>query len=63
MTLARKYKLKTTAKIFQRFGKDLGIQVTPDKRISFKGTGYKRATSISTVGAVTREPLMSLEKV
>lgn len=38
LTLARKFKLKTLKKVFDKFGKDLGSSVNEDTRISrYKG--------------------------
>jgi hypothetical protein len=61
--LARKFKLKTLASVFSKFGKDLGYNVDKDKRISFISTKYTRATHIAKAVNTSQDPLKSIDKV
>lgn len=63
LTLARKFKLKTTAKAFEKFKKDLGYYVDENKRISFMDISYTRAKSIAKAVQIDQEPLKNIEKV
>jgi hypothetical protein len=63
LTLARKFKLKTLAKTFEKFGKDLGYNVDKERRISFINISYTRATNIAKVVGIRLDPLKSIEKV
>jgi hypothetical protein len=61
--LARKFKLKTAAKAFAKFKKDLGYDVNKDKRISFIDTAYAKATNIAKAVGVNQDPLKNIEVV
>lgn len=63
LTLARKFKLKTLAKVFEKFGKDLGYKVNADTRISFIEIRYTRASNIAKVVNIRQNPLKSIDKV
>jgi group II intron reverse transcriptase/maturase len=63
LTLARKFKLKTLANTFKEFGKDLGVRLSEDKRISFVDIKYKAAINIAKAVAITKDPLKNLEEV
>lgn len=63
LTLARKFKLKTTAKAFEKFKKDLGYDISEEKRISFIDISYTKAKNIAKAVQGEQEPLKSLEKV
>lgn len=51
------------AKVFGKFGKDLGYDVNKDNRISFIDTRYTKATNIAKAVVVNQDPLQSIEKV
>ena len=63
LTLARKFKLKTLAKTFKKFGKDLGYDVNKDTRISFIDIKYTKAINIAKTANVPQDPLKNIEKV
>jgi len=63
LTLARKFKLKTLAKVFGKFRKDLGYDIDKDKRISFIDISYVKATNIAKAESINKDPLKSIEKV
>ncbi len=63
LTLARKFKLKTLAKAFQMFGKDLGYDVETGKRISFVDISYTAAKNIAKVVTISTDPLKNIEVV
>src|SRR6186713_51061 len=63
MTLAKKFRLKTIAKVFRRFGKDLGYDVNKETRLSFADIAYTKATNIAKPGNTTQDPLKNIEKV
>ena len=60
LTLAKKFKLKTLAKTFRKFGKDLGYNVDRERRVSFIDISYTRATNIAKVGGIRLDPLKSI---
>ena len=61
--MARKFKLKTVALAFTKYGKDLGYQINKDKRVSFISIVYAKATAMTQTMEITKDPLKSLEKV
>jgi len=63
MTLAKKFRLKTIAKVFRKFGKDLGYDVNKETRLSFADIAYTKATNIAKPGNTTQDPLKNIEKV
>lgn len=63
LTLAKKFKLKTLAKTFNKFGKDLGYDVNKSNRISFNSIKYTRAINIAKIYQVNQDPLQNIEKV
>ena len=62
LTLARKFKYKSMRQVFKKFHKDLGVDISKDKRISFVDIAYKSAINISKAINITQEPLKNLEK-
>ena len=63
LTLAKKLKLRTLAAVFRKFGRDLGVNVNEDKRISFIDIKYRTAINIAKTVNITQDPLKNLEKV
>lgn len=67
LTLARKYKLKTLRKVYQRFGKDLGVTIKVDeeeeKRVSIFSPKNLSKRNIKEGTNPTTDPLQDLEKV
>lgn len=63
LTLARKFKLKTAAKAFEKFNKDLGYNVDKDKRISFIDIRYAKGLNIANAASINQHPLNKIEKV
>lgn len=63
LTLARKFKLKTTAKVFEKFNKDLGYNAGEDKRISFISISYAKAVNIAKAVKPNLDPIKSIESV
>jgi hypothetical protein len=63
LTLARKYKLRTMRKVFKKFGKDLGVNIGKDRRISFIDISYNPAINIARSVGATQEPLKNLNKI
>lgn len=61
--MTRKFKLKTLAKTFEEFGRDLGYNVNEGKRISFIDISYTRTMNIAKVIDMKSDPLKSIEKV
>ena len=51
------------AKVFGKFGKDLGYDVNKDNRISFISTAYSKAINIAKAVTVNQDPLQNIEKV
>lgn len=63
LTLAKKFKLKTLAKVFNKFGKDLGYEINPKNRITFIDIKYTKAINIAKSTKVNVDPLQNIEKV
>jgi group II intron reverse transcriptase/maturase len=63
LTLARKFKLKTAAKAFEKFNKDLGFDIDKDKRISFIGISYAKAVNIAKATTMDQDPIKSIDTV
>jgi len=63
LTLARKFKLKTLAKTFRKFNKDLGYNTDKEERITFLDIAYTKATNIAKAVKVNHEPLKNIERV
>ena len=61
--MARKFKLRTVAMVFTKFGEDLGYQVNKDRRVSFISIEYVKAAVMTQIIESTKDPLKSLEKV
>lgn len=62
LTLALKFKLKTMAKVFEKFNKDLGYNVG-DNRISFIDISYAKATNIAKATKTNQDPMKNIETV
>lgn len=62
LTLARKYKLRTIAKAFGKFGKDLGYTTEKEIRTSFISIAYTKAANIGKAVKVLQDPLKDIEK-
>jgi hypothetical protein len=63
LTLARKFKLKTMAKVFRKFNRDLGYDIDENKRVSFLDISYTRAINIAKAVKIVQDPLKDIEKV
>jgi group II intron reverse transcriptase/maturase len=57
LTLARKFKLTTLAKVFEKFNRDLGYNADKDKRISFINISYSKATNVAKAVNTNQDPL------
>lgn len=55
--------MKTLAKVFGKFGKDLGYDVNKDNRISFINITYTRAINIAKAVTIKQDPFQNTEKV
>lgn len=62
LTLARKFKLRTVAKAFEKFGMDLGHTTEKKIRTSFISIAYTKATNIGKAVKVSQDPLKDIEK-
>jgi hypothetical protein len=51
------------AKVFGKFGKDLGYDVNKDNRISFIDITYTKAINIAKAVIVNQDPLQNIEKI
>ena len=68
LTLARKFKIKTLAKIFQKLGKDLGCDIElksgENKRVSiFKPVDFTKKSIIATGAIGSKDPFAEIDKV
>lgn len=63
MTLARKFKLKTVAKAFEKFSKDLGCNIGKDTRVSFISIAYAKAINIAKAAAPSQDPIKNIESI
>jgi len=63
LTLARKFKLGTLAKTFEKFGKDLGYITEKGVRVTFIDIAYTRAANIGKAVSIPLDPLRNIEKV
>lgn len=63
LTLARKFKLPTLASVFRKFGKDLGTDISEEKRVSIIDISYRGAVNISKAVSSVKDPLKNLETV
>lgn len=63
MTLARKFKLKTMAKGFEKFNRDLGCSIGKDARVSFINIAYTKAVNIAKVVAPSQDPIKNIESI
>jgi group II intron reverse transcriptase/maturase len=62
LTLARKFKLKSLAKTFQKFGSNLSFK-TGNKTVDFEDVSYKKAVNIASIRPIVKDPLQALETV
>ena len=68
LTLARKFKMKTLAKVFHKFGKDLGCDIElksgESKRVSiFKPIDFTKKSIIATGTIGSKDPFAEIDKV
>lgn len=63
LTLARKFKLKTLASVFRKFGKNLTAKINESRSISFIDIKYRPPTKIFKAVSVNKDPLKSLDSV
>lgn len=61
--MAIKFKLKTAAKAFVKFNKDLGYDIDKDKRISFISISYAKAVNIAKATITDQDPIKSMDSV
>ena len=63
LTLARKFKLKTLGKAFERFGKNLSYKINENDTTSLTNVAYTKAAKIARATGPDRDPLKSIETV
>lgn len=57
LTLARKFKLRTLAKTFEKFGKDLGYTTEKGVRVTFIDIAYTKAAANIGKAVNIQDPL------
>ena len=55
--------MRSLAKVFKKFNKDLGYDIDENKRLSFLDIKYTKAINIAKAVKVVQHPLKDIEKV